>query len=84
MDVIKIFGATPLPSCINSIDFMDHSEIEFGWDWIFTSDFRVYLIENGYISSYNSLMTPHNGKHLNCGLCQLEIIKKNIVKRRNK
>ena len=82
MNVLKTFLSTPYPSIDNRIDFMDHSNSSSGWDWINTNDFKFYLVENGYINNYTTPMSPHNNNHLNCGGCQLESIKKSIIKRR--
>ena len=82
MTVLNSFLSTPNISSTNRIDFMEHSNSSGGWDWIYTNDFKFYLIENGYISNYSIVMTPHDGSHLNCSCCQLESIKKAIIKRR--
>ena len=82
MTTLNTFLATPYASSANRIDFMDHSNSSGGWDWIYTNDFKFYLIENCYINNYTIGKPPHNGRHTNCGYCQLETIKKDIRKRR--
>ena len=82
MTVLNSFLSTPNVSSTDRIDFMEHSNSSDAWDWIYTDDFKFYLIENGYISNYSIAMTPHDGGHLNCSCCQLEPIKNTIIKRR--
>ena len=82
MTVLNSFLSTPNVSSTDRIDFMEHSNSSDAWDWIYTNDFKFYLIENGYISNYSIVMTPHDDGHLICDCCQLESIKKAIIKRR--